>query len=162
MNIWPRVYKTFTWAQRQILLYFKGENMRLFFANGIFFKVASHVNVKTQIELEIWANCSGHRRKKNFRCGFFMSFRWVNFGFHFYSVFKIAMLALISRFCANRKYEQVSLFCMEWLGLNPPVTSCQAFTVTLSHLFLNQTGLKEKCFAFQARGGGGVTRRKIG
>ena len=34
--------------------------MRVFFANGIYFKVASQVNVKTQIELEIWANCSGH------------------------------------------------------------------------------------------------------
>lgn len=42
----------------------KGKNMRLLFANGIYFKVASQVNVKTQIELEIWANCSGHRRKK--------------------------------------------------------------------------------------------------
>ena len=37
--------------------------MRVFFANGIYFKVASQVNVKAQIELEIWANCSGHQRK---------------------------------------------------------------------------------------------------
>lgn len=51
------------------------KNMRVFFANGIYFKVASQVNVKTQIELEIWANCSGHRRKKNFSCTLFMRFR---------------------------------------------------------------------------------------
>lgn len=50
----------------------KGKNMRLYFANGIYFKVASQVNIKTQIELEIWANCSGHRRKKFFRCTFFL------------------------------------------------------------------------------------------
>lgn len=126
--------------------------MRLLFANGIYFKVASQVNVKTQIELEIWANCSGHRRKKTFRRTFFYAVQiskfWISL---FLRVFKIAMLALISRFCANRKYEQVSLFCMEWLGLNPSVTSCPAFTVTLSHRFLNQTGLKEKCFIY--RGG---------
>ena len=53
----------------------KEKNMRVLFANGIYFKVASQVNVKTQIELEIWANCSGHRRKKNFSCTFFMRFR---------------------------------------------------------------------------------------
>ena len=53
----------------------KEKKMRLLFANGIYFKVASQVNVKAQIELEIWANCSGHRRKKNFSCTFFMRFR---------------------------------------------------------------------------------------
>lgn len=37
------------------------------FAKAIYLKVAGQVNVKTQTELEIWANCSGN---KNFRCIF--------------------------------------------------------------------------------------------
>ena len=32
------------------------------FGNAIYLKVARQVYVKTQIELEIWANCSGNKK----------------------------------------------------------------------------------------------------
>ena len=77
--------------------------MRLFFANGIYFKVASQVNVKTQIELEIWANCSGQRRKF-----------WTSL---LLRVFKIATLALIA-FLAFVQKENTNWFLFfVWNGL---------------------------------------------
>ena len=98
--------------------------MRLFFANGIYFKVASQVDVQTQIELEIWANCSGHLRKRKFRWFFFYAVQiskfWISL---FLRVFKIAMLALISRFVQTENTNRFLFFA--WNGLaQEPAPAC--------------------------------------
>ena len=46
----------------QLWVDWKGKSVCLTFANAIYLKVARQVYVKTQIELEVWANCSGNKK----------------------------------------------------------------------------------------------------
>ena len=102
--------------------------MRVFFANGIYFKVASQVNVKAQIELEIWANCSGHRRKKNFSCTFFYEVQiskfWISL---LLRVFKIAMLALIAFLAFVQKENNITDFSFLY-GMAWPPSACNVMS----------------------------------
>ena len=110
------------------------KNMRVFFANGIYFKVASQVNVKLKLSLRSGLIVLDIEEKK-FQLYFFYEVQiskfWISL---LLRVFKIAMLALIAFLAFVQKENTTTGFSFLY-GMAWPPSACNVMSGIHSYPF---------------------------